>query len=144
MYKLISLLGLVSLFVCASQDNAPTSEALIEAIGETPYSAVVVLTGFEGPEKDGGDNYYKVQAKVLDGVRGHITTNITFDMYTEIGDSPKIGNDPIIITLCHDEQGYYWPGTGSEFKATQEQILLAKEAAKKLSDKQRVFAHCDQ
>ena len=90
------------------------------------------------------DNYYKVKAKVLDGVRGHITTNITFGMYTEVGDSPKIGIDPIIITLCHDEQGYYWPGTGSEFKATQEQTLLAKEAAKNLPDKQRVFAHCDQ
>lgn len=124
--------------------EAVANERLQTAVEETPYSAVVVLTGFEGPEKDGGDNYYKVQAKVLDGVRGHITTNITFGMYTEIGGSPTIGIDPIIITLCHDEQGYYWPGTGSEFKATQEQILLAKEAAKNLSDKQRVFAHCDQ
>ncbi|CAH1572148.1 conserved hypothetical protein [Vibrio jasicida] len=124
--------------------EAVANERLQTAVEETPYSAVVVLTGFEGPEKDGGDNYYKVQAKVLDGVRGHITTNITFDMYTEIGDSPKIGNDPIIITFCHNEQGYYWPGTGSEFKATQEQIFLAEEAAKNLSDKQRVFAHCDQ
>lgn len=124
--------------------EAVANERLQTAVEETPYSAVVVLTGFEGPEKDGEDNYYKVKAKVLDGVRGHITTNITFDMYTEVGDSPKIGIDPIIITLCHDEQGYYWPGTGSEFKATQEQTLLAKEAAKNLSDKQRVFAHCDQ
>ena len=124
--------------------EAVANERLQTAVEETPYSAVVVLTGFEGPEKDGGDNYYKVQAKVLDGVRGHITTNITFGMYTEVGDTPKVGIDPIIITLCHDERGYYWPGTGSEFKATQEQILLAKEAAKKLSDKQRVFAHCDQ
>jgi len=126
------------------RSEAVANERLQTAVKETPYSAVVVLTGFEGPEKDGGDNYYKVQAKVLDGVRGHITTNITFGMYTEIGDSPTIGIDPIIITLCHDEQGYYWPGTGSEFKATQEQILLAKEAAKNLFDKQRVFAHCDQ
>ncbi|AYO14023.1 hypothetical protein D0812_06165 [Vibrio owensii] len=124
--------------------EAVANERLQTAVEETPYSAVVILTGFEGPEKDGGDNYYKVQAKVLDGVRGHITTNITFDMYTEVGDSPKIGIDPIIITLCHDEQGYYWPGTGSEFKGTQEQILLAREAAKNLSDKQRVFAHCNQ
>lgn len=124
--------------------EAVANERLQTAVEETPYSAVVVLTGFEGPEKDGEDNYYKVKAKVLDGVRGHITTNITFGMYTEIGDSPTIGIDPIIITLCHDEQGDYWPGTGSEFKATQEQILLAKEAAKNLSDKQRVFAHCDQ
>ncbi|WP_425668832.1 hypothetical protein ACPSL3_10990 [Vibrio owensii] len=124
--------------------EAVANERLQTAVEETPYSAVVILTGFEGREKDGEDNYYKVKAKVLDGVRGHITANITFDMYTEIGDSPKIGNDPIIITLCHDDQGYYWPGTGSEFKATQEQILLAKEAAKNLSDKQRVFVHCDQ
>lgn len=124
--------------------EAVANERLQTAVEETPYSGVVILTGFEGPEKDGADNYYKVQAKVLDGVRGHITTNITFGMYTEVGDSPKIGIDPIIITLCHDEQGYYWPGTGSEFKATQEQILLAKEAAKNLSDKQRVFAHCNQ
>lgn len=124
--------------------EAVANERLQTAVEETPYSAVVILTGFEGPEKDGEDNYYKVKAKVLDGVRGHITANITFDMYTEIGDSPKIGIDPIIITLCHDEQGYYWPGTGSEFKATQEQTLLAKEAAKNLSDKQRVFVHCEQ
>ncbi|CAH1551844.1 hypothetical protein [Vibrio rotiferianus] len=124
--------------------EAVANERLQTAVEETPYSAVVTLTGFEEPEKDGGDNYYKVQAKVLNGIRGHITSKITFDMYTEVGDTPKIGIDPIVITLCHDEQGYYWPGTGSEFKATQEQILLAKEAAKKLSDKQRVFAHCDQ
>jgi hypothetical protein len=144
MYKLSGLLGLVSLFACASLDNAPTSEVLIEAIGETPYSAVVILTGFEGPEQDGLDNYYKVQAKVLDGIRGHITSKITFNMYTEVGDTPKIGIDPIIITLCHDEQGYYWPGTGSEFTITQEQVLIAKEAAKNLPDGQIVFAHCDQ
>ncbi|MCX2789128.1 hypothetical protein [Vibrio sp. Sgm 5] len=124
--------------------EAVANERLQTAVEETPYSAVVVLTGFEGPEQDGGDNYYKVQAKVLDGIRGRITSNITFDMYTEVGDPPKIGIDPIIITLCHDEQGYYWPGTGSEFKATKEQILLAKEAAKNLSDQQRTFAQCDQ
>ncbi|MDK9777797.1 MULTISPECIES: hypothetical protein [unclassified Vibrio] len=124
--------------------EAVANERLQTAVEETPYSAVVVLTGFEGPEKDGGDNYYKVQAKVLDGVRGHITTNITFGMYTEIGDSPTIGIDPIIITLCHDEQGYYWPGTGAEFTVTQEQVLIAKEAAKNLTDGQIVFAHCDQ
>ncbi|MFV8457845.1 hypothetical protein ACNO5M_22485 [Vibrio owensii] len=124
--------------------EAVANERLQTAVEETPYSAVVLLTGFEGPEQDGGDNYYKVQAKVLNGIRGHITSKITFDMYTEVGDPPKIGIDPILITLCHDEQGYYWPGTGSEFKATQEQILLAKEAAKNLPDKQRVFAHCGQ
>ncbi|OQQ05210.1 hypothetical protein BK412_05365 [Vibrio campbellii] len=124
--------------------EAVANERLQTAVEETPYSAVVLLTGFEGPEQDGGDNYYKVQAKVLNGIRGHITSKITFDMYTEVGDTPKIGIDPIVITLCHDEQGYYWPGTGSEFKATQEQILLAKEAAKNLSDGQIVFAHCDQ
>ena len=124
--------------------EAVANERLQTAVEETPYSAVVLLTGFEGPEQDGGDNYYKVQAKVLNGIRGHITSKITFDMYTEVGDTPKIGVDPIVITLCHDEQGYYWPGTGSEFTVTQEQVLIAKEAAKKLSDKQRVFAHCDQ
>ncbi|MGR5194884.1 hypothetical protein ACPV4H_13400 [Vibrio rotiferianus] len=120
------------------------NERLQTAVEETPYSAVVLLTGFEGPEQDGGDNYYKVQAKVLNGIRGQITTNITFDMYTEVGDSPKIGIDPILITLCHDEQGYYWPGTGAEFTVTQEQVLIAKEAAKNLTDGQIVFAHCDQ
>ncbi|HDM8233073.1 TPA: hypothetical protein P0E28_002488 [Vibrio campbellii] len=124
--------------------EAVANERLQTAVEETPYSAVVTLTGFEEPEKDGGDNYYKVQAKVLNGIRGHITSKITFDMYTEVGDTPKIGIDPIVITLCHDEQGYYWPGTGSEFKATQEQVLIAKEAAKNLSDGQIVFAHCDQ
>ncbi|MGI1900405.1 hypothetical protein, partial [Vibrio campbellii] len=124
--------------------EAVANERLQTAVEETPYSAVVLLTGFEGPEQDGGDNYYKVQAKVLNGIRGHITSKITFDMYTEVGDTPKIGVDPIVITLCHDEQGYYWPGTGSEFTVTQEQVLIAKEAAKNLSDGQIVFAHCDQ
>ncbi|ARR44019.1 TPA: hypothetical protein P0E37_002782 [Vibrio campbellii] len=124
--------------------EAVANERLQTAVEETPYSAVVLLTGFEGPEQDGGDNYYKVQAKVLNGIRGHITSKITFDMYTEVGDTPKIGIDPIVITLCHDEQGYYWPGTGSEFTVTQEQVLIAKEAAKNLSDGQIVFAHCDQ
>ncbi|ARR05908.1 hypothetical protein Vc3S01_1146 [Vibrio campbellii] len=124
--------------------EAVANERLQTAVEETPYSAVVLLTGFEGPEQDGGDNYYKVQAKVLNGIRGHITSKITFDIYTEVGDTPKIGIDPIVITLCHDEQGYYWPGTGSEFTVTQEQVLIAKEAAKNLSDGQIVFAHCDQ
>ena len=124
--------------------EAVANERLQTAVEETPYSAVVLLTGFEGPEQDGGDNYYKVQAKVLNGIRGHIISKITFDMYTEVGDTPKIGVDPIVITLCHDEQGYYWPGTGSEFTVTQEQVLIAKEAAKNLSDGQIVFAHCDQ
>jgi hypothetical protein len=79
--------------------EAVANERLQTAVEETSYSAVVILTGFEGPEQDGLDNYYKVQAKVLDGIRGHITSKITFNMYTEVGDTPKIGIDPI-FSLC--------------------------------------------
>ncbi|HGS5724995.1 TPA: hypothetical protein ACMDN7_002578 [Vibrio parahaemolyticus] len=144
MKKFISLLGCVSLSACASEGVYSQNEALKDAIFQTPYSAVVKVTGFEKFSEHEEGVLFKVQAEVIQKLRGDVGSEITFSMYGELGDEPNIHHDPVILTLCHDKDTYYWPGTGAEFEANQENILYAQETAAHLDIEQHHFAHCSE
>lgn len=97
MKKFISLLGCVSLSACASEGVYSQNEALKDAIFQTPYSAVVKVTGFEKFSEHEEDVLFKVQAEVIQKLRGDVGSEITFSMYGELGDEPNIHNDPVIL-----------------------------------------------
>ncbi|HDM8160448.1 hypothetical protein PQE20_04835 [Vibrio harveyi] len=118
-------------------------EPLRVAINQTPYSAVLRLTSFE-EIKQGVDAYYEIQADVLEEIRGNFSSHISFKMYAAKGDEPNLGAAASIIALCHDDQGYFWPGTGSEFKASKQNIAIAKEAAEYQTEEQELFSLCSQ
>lgn len=88
MKKFISLLGCVSLSACASQGVYSQNEVLKDAIVQTPYSAVVKITGFEKFAEHEEDVLFKVQAEVIQKLRGDVGSEITFSMYGELGDEP--------------------------------------------------------
>lgn len=118
-------------------------EPLRVAINQTPYSAVLRLTSFE-EIKQGVDAYYEIQADVLEEIRGNFSSHISFKMYAAKGDEPNLGAAASIIVLCHDDQGYFLPGTGSEFKASKQNIAIAKEAAEYQTEEQELFSLCPQ
>ncbi|MGD1450781.1 hypothetical protein [Vibrio harveyi] len=118
-------------------------EPLRVAINQAPYSAVLRLTSFE-EIKQGVDAYYEIQADVLEEIRGNFSSHISFKMYAAKGDEPNLGAAASIIVLCHDDQGYFWPGTGSEFKASKQNIAIAKEAAEYQTEEQELFSLCPQ
>ncbi|CAK6714878.1 hypothetical protein ABKY54_000842 [Vibrio harveyi] len=118
-------------------------EPLRVAINQAPYSAVLRLTSFE-EIKQGVDAYYEIQADVLEEIRGNFSSHISFKMYAAKGDEPNLGAAASIIVLCHDDQGYFWSGTGSEFKASKQNIAIAKEAAEYQTEEQELFSLCPQ
>lgn len=61
-------------------------------------------------------------------------------MYAAKGDEPNLGAAASIIVLCHDDQGYFWP----EFKASKQNIAIAKEAAEYQTEEQELFSLCPQ
>ncbi|MDF4574070.1 hypothetical protein P3511_23170, partial [Vibrio parahaemolyticus] len=84
MKKFISLLGCVSLSACASQGVYSQNEVLKDAIFQTPYSAGVKITGFEKLAEHEEDVLFKVQAEVIQKLRGDVGSEITFSMYGEL------------------------------------------------------------
>lgn len=47
-------------------------------------------------------------------------------MWLEAGDSPAFSSEPVIVTLCLYEDGYYWPGVGAEFESSPQMLKAAK------------------
>ncbi|MGL1097760.1 hypothetical protein ACSTD2_19855 [Vibrio vulnificus] len=50
---------------------------------------------------------------------------------------------PVIITLCSDNDEYYWPGVGAQFSAAISFVQAAKNSASQVDKHQSHFAFCD-
>lgn len=124
-------------------DDAPMLNALTRAISDSPYSAIVQHTKVE-VQRDGknGDKHIR-HARVLETLRGPKMDKITYTMFTEPGESAKPPRGPLIITLCHDADGFYWPGVGSSFPNGKDAAAAAKIAAASAKQDQTVFPNCD-
>jgi hypothetical protein len=155
-YKLISLLilGLLIFQACSvNRSNTPDKyqqetfdslKFLEDAISDTPYSALIQYTG-DDIISDLKDNVEKhiYHAKVLETYRGQKFENISFYLYCEEGEGLNIDDEPVVITLCNDNEGFYWPGVGAEFEASQEVVREARRISKKYSSaKQQSFPYC--
>jgi len=110
-------------------------ERIIDALSEVQYAAIVY------PEKHKiypnsifhkyilnnpkESTFYTVKAKVLHTIMGEPMNSIT---YGSAGSS--VGGNAVFIALCKTESGFYAPGNGYEFPATQEAIEFIKKLTK--------------
>ncbi len=126
------------------------SEALVEAIANTPYSALIRITlvnPIDLPTTDNSDDYYDQKiiyhADVIETYRGNAKKNIAFTMYTEKGEELSFPQTPFIITLCQSNEEFYWPGVGAVFSADTRLRNIAKKIAKKADKTQLIFEDCE-
>lgn len=68
---------------------------------------------------------------------------LTYEMVVEKGESSEMSSAPVIISLCHDEEGFFWPGTGSQFPVTSDLLATAKTAAQNVDMNQAAFDYCE-
>lgn len=126
------------------------SEAIVQSIANTPYSALIRLISVEVidlPDPDESDGFAEQKfiytADVLETYRGEKTDRIFYIMRVEKGETPDFPGAPFIITLCKSKEGFYWPGVGASFSADNRLRALAKEAAKKADRQPRDFGDCE-
>lgn len=132
------------------ETSASTIERLEEFISGTPYSALIQYTGVDVssvpdpyPNDDYAEEKHIYHAKVLETYRGQKQENINFTLYCEKGEETNIDNELVVITLCINNEGFFWPGTGSEFTASEEIIETARRIAQKVIFDERSFPYCE-
>jgi hypothetical protein len=130
--------------------SVSTIQRLEESISGTPYSALIQYTGVDVstvpdpyPNDDNVEEKHIYHAKVLETFRGEKQENINFTLYCEKGEETSIDKEPVVITLCINSDGFFWPGTGSEFPATEEIIETARRIAQKVIFDERSFPYCE-
>lgn len=126
---------------------------LMEAVAETPFSALVVhssVTIQPEPKKKRSRGELPVvteerhiyQARVLEVFRGKPTTSVRYEMVVESGETSGLSSKPQIVTLCSGPRGLYWPGPGAIFSATQEAVAVARVAGRQAASPEK-FPQCD-
>ncbi|GLQ33605.1 hypothetical protein [Litoribrevibacter albus] len=152
MKSLLLLPLTVVLIACktsATANNQQPSEQesfLVEAIQNTPYSAVVKHIRVDVLPSDQPDftEQHIYYAQVLETFRGEELSTINYSMFVEEGEDTIIDQNPVIVTLCKDDEGFYWPGTGAQFEGTTALISLAKKhSVRKTESNQTHFSHCN-
>lgn len=120
-------------------------EGLAHAISATPYTALVQLKSHtQKIDADGHPQEIRIDyiADVIETIRGATYEQISFYQIIEEGEEPMAMQAPVIITLCHDASGYFWPGTGSVFPSSEQVIHFAKSVAKTSVEEENMNAHC--
>ena len=118
------------------------SPYLLSAVAETPYSAVIRHTDAKAIEgTDGSQHTY--YAEVVDTIRGEHRERIHYVMSAEPDEAVSLDDAEVLITLCINNDGYYWPGTGAQFPADKQLIQLAKNHASAIDSGQTHFSQCD-
>ena len=141
------VLLLVSGYACADRSlNQAQIEAispyLLSAVAETPYSAVIRHTEAKVIEgTDGSQHLY--YAEVTDTIRGEHRDRIHYVMSAEPDEALSLDDAEVLITLCINDDGFYWPGTGAQFPAHEQLIQRAKNHVLSASTNQSHFSQCD-
>lgn len=132
------------------QENYYVLQHLESVMKDTPYCALIQHTGVDivpiiDPFPNDGDEEEKhiYHAKVLETYRGQKLNNISYTLICEKGEETTINKKPFIITLCVDKEGFFWPGTGSDFEATQEIIKTARRISQEFKSVKQSFPYCD-
>jgi hypothetical protein len=81
--------------------------------------------------------------RVIENIRGPKLKKLSYFAIAEKGEDPGLTKEPVILTLCKDKEGYYWPGTGAEFARTKSARALVDKMRPELSADQKVFAQCE-
>ena len=118
------------------------SPYLLSAVAETPYSAVIRHTDAKVIEgTDGSQHLY--YAEVIDTIRGEHRDRIHYVMSAEPDEALSLDDAEVLITLCINDDGFYWPGTGAQFPAHEQLIQRAKNHVLSASTNQSHFSQCD-
>ena len=84
------------------------------------------------------------ELEVLETIRGPELETLTYGAIVEAGEGTDSNTEPYLLTLCpNEEEGYYWPGVGANFPATDAMLAVAREVRAALPADQSVFADCD-
>jgi len=125
-------------------------EELEFAISSTPYSALIQYTGVNiipildsYPANELTEEKHIYHARVLGTYRGKQFDNISFSLVSEKGDGLINDKKLVVITLCVDSKGFFWPGTGSEFPATEEIIKAAQRISQDIKSVKQSFPYCE-
>ncbi|MFC3152258.1 hypothetical protein ACFOEK_14580 [Litoribrevibacter euphylliae] len=146
---LLSLtLFLIACKTSATANNQEYSEQesfLIEAIQNTSYSAVIKHTRVEVIPSNDQDfpEQHIYYAKVIETLNGKELTTLSYSMFVEEGEDAVIDQSPIIVTLCKNGEGFYWPGTGAQFESTPALINLAKKNVTRVKSHPEQGSHCN-
>ncbi len=118
------------------------SPYLLSAVAETPYSAVIRHTDAKVIEgTDGSQHMY--YAEVVDTIRGEHRNRIHYSMWAEADEAVSLDDAEVLITLCKNDDGYYWPGTGAQFPADKQLIQRAKNHTSAIASGQTHFSQCE-
>ncbi|MFL1403861.1 hypothetical protein ACJO2E_00725 [Marinobacter sp. M1N3S26] len=153
----ILLLVISMAFVSACQASGPKqagsggqsdfiSEALVDAVEQTHFSAVVRHVSAERRAPGASDSgpVFLHRVEVREVFRGPEVESLTYALYAEPGESSASSSGWVIITLCRgSDEGYEWPGTGAIFPATEELVEIARKAARNAGPDQQAFNQCD-
>ena len=133
-----------------SEMNQYMLDELKQAIQQTPYSAVIQQTSVDVvamKDSDPSDEYaeekHVYHAKVLKTLRGEPGSTIEYFLVTEKGETPSLEKGSVIITLCKNREGYYWPGTGSIFPLNKSTQAVVAKALLSLPQNQTSFSNCN-
>lgn len=155
------ILGLLLVQSCSTnnRDGVPEKfqeekpaliQALENAISDTPYSALIQHISVDVisvPDFNPNDDYVEEKhiyhAKVLGTYRGQKLKNINYTMFVEKGEAAFINKEPFVVILCVNNEGFYWPGTGSSFPATDEILKAAKRISQNGKLTQQSFPYCE-
>ena len=133
---------------------ASMMEALENAITDTPYCALIQYTSVEvvpvpdpDPNDDDVEEKQIYHARVLETFRGQHMKKISYMLICEKGEyaseHASIVGKKSVITLCLDNEGFWYPGTGSKFPATEEVIKTAQRIGQRLNFVKQSFSDCE-
>jgi hypothetical protein len=125
-----------------TQANTPLLKELETLVRSSHYVAVLQDLSVEVSRADESDDLHRYKARVLETIRGPKLSEISYVMFTERGDTAGVNKEPVIVTLCRNEEGYYWPGPGSSFPNNAETRAVAREAAKQAPQGKQTFSNC--
>jgi hypothetical protein len=118
-------------------------EALKRAVRETPFSAVVQHLRVDVLPLSAEEEKHVYQVRVIQRIRGVAPKRLSYFMVTERGERPSLSKEPVILTLCKNADGFYWPGVGAKFPKTDQTLAVVGALEAELSNEQTVFPDCD-
>jgi len=83
------------------------------------------------------------QVRVIESIRGPKLKELSYFLVAEKGETPSLTKEPVILTLCKDAEGFYWPGVGAHFPRTDSARALVDTMRPQLRADQVEFADCD-
>ena len=147
------------------QETFDMMKGLEFAIKEAPYCALIQYTGvnvvpFPDDEPEGTDQSIPpdvavaakdekqiYHARVLETFRGQHLEKISYVLICEKGEyaseHASIVGKKSVVTLCLDNEGFWYPGTGSKFPATEEIIKAARRISQEVKFVKQSFPYCE-